>query len=190
MVTNVIKKKFQSVVHHHKKVVISAQHHRLTPGDVLDGIINHVVQVAKKKNLVRFLKFASDLFQIEVYHLYTPDTNEFTLILHIPMVSNANLLTFYCHSQFISTLPPTFRSPRTSDRQTSSQLDTPNCFKQFPATCLHLRVPFFCKGRKVMDTSLKRSCLGTLYMANSHSIQTHCRFKIAEAREKIFKLSE
>jgi hypothetical protein len=27
-------------------------------------------------------------------------------------------------------------------------------------------------------------------MANSHSIQNHCRFKIAEAREKIFELSE
>ncbi len=27
-------------------------------------------------------------------------------------------------------------------------------------------------------------------MANSQSIQTHCRFKIAEAREKIFELSE
>jgi len=27
-------------------------------------------------------------------------------------------------------------------------------------------------------------------MANSHSIQTHCQFKIAEAREKIFELSE
>ncbi len=27
-------------------------------------------------------------------------------------------------------------------------------------------------------------------MANSNSIQNHCRFKIAEAREKIFKVSE
>ena len=41
-----------------------------------------------------------------------------------------------------------------------------------------------------METDLKRSCLGSLYMANSQSIQTHCRFKIAEAREKIFELSE
>jgi hypothetical protein len=41
-----------------------------------------------------------------------------------------------------------------------------------------------------METNLKRSCLGALYMANSNSIQNHCRFKIAEAREKIFELSE
>ncbi len=54
-----------------------------------------MVQDAKKKNLVLFIKFASYLFQIEVSHLYTLATNEFTLILHIPMVSNANLLNLY-----------------------------------------------------------------------------------------------
>ncbi len=41
-----------------------------------------------------------------------------------------------------------------------------------------------------METDLKRSCLGALYIANSNSIKTHCRFKIAEAREKIFELSK
>jgi hypothetical protein len=41
-----------------------------------------------------------------------------------------------------------------------------------------------------METNLKRSYLGALYMANSNSIQNHCRLKIAEAREKIFELSE
>jgi hypothetical protein len=50
--------------------------------------------------------------------------------------------------------------------------------------CLHLGDTFFCKGRKV---NLKISCLGALYMANSNSIQNHCQFRIAEAREKIFK---
>ncbi len=57
-------------------------------------------------------------------------------------------------------------------------------------TCFHLGDTIFCKGRKVTETSLKRSCLGALYMANSESIQNHCRFKIAEAREKIFELSK
>ncbi len=87
------------MVHHHENIVKLAQHHRLAPGalphDVLDGIINHVVQVAKKKNLVPFVKFTSDLLQIEISHLYTPATNEFTLILHIPMVANSNLLNLY-----------------------------------------------------------------------------------------------
>jgi hypothetical protein len=98
-VTHAIEKKFKSVVYHHENVVKSAQHHRLAPGalphGVLDGIIDHVVHVAKKKNLVPFIKFASDLFQMEVSHLYTPALNEFTLILHIPMVANSNFLNLY-----------------------------------------------------------------------------------------------
>jgi hypothetical protein len=53
--------------------------------------------------------------------------------------------------------------------------------------CIHLGDTFFCKGRKVMETSLKRSCLGALYTANSNAIQTKCGFMIAEAQEKIFK---
>jgi len=55
-VTDAIEKKFQSVVWHHENVVKSAQHHRLAPRalphNVLDGIIAHVEQVARKKNLV------------------------------------------------------------------------------------------------------------------------------------------
>jgi hypothetical protein len=98
-VTNAIEKKFKSVVWHHENVVKSAQHHQLAPGalphDVLDGIIDHIITVAKRKNLVPFVTFASDLFQIEVSHLFTLATNKFTLILHIPMVANSNLLDLY-----------------------------------------------------------------------------------------------
>jgi hypothetical protein len=41
-----------------------------------------------------------------------------------------------------------------------------------------------------METSLKRSCLGALYLANSEVIQSTCQFKIAEAREKTLELAE
>jgi hypothetical protein len=55
---------------------------------------------------------------------------------------------------------------------------------------LHVRDTFFCKGRKVMETSLQKSCLGSLYLANAEAIQTTCRFKVAEASEKIFELTD
>jgi hypothetical protein len=199
-VTDTIEKKFQSVVWHHENVVKSAQHHWLAPGalphDVLDGIIDHVVNIAKKKNLAPFIKFASDLFQIKVSHLYTPATNEFTLILHILMVANSNLLDLY---EFLL-LPIHFNfalniSITPDVRQTNLlAIGHSQSFQAISSAdllaCLHLGDTFFCKGRKVMETSLKRSCLGALYMANSQSIQNHCRFKIAEAREKIFQLSK
>jgi hypothetical protein len=92
-------------------------------------------------------------------------------------------------------LKPQTRRSRKSDKPNFSQSDTRSLFKPFTAqicmlVCLHLGDTFFCKGRKFKETNLKRSCLGALYMANFNSIQNHCRFKIAEAREKIFELSE
>jgi hypothetical protein len=199
-VTDAIEMKFESVVWHHENVVKSAQHHRLAPGalphDILDGIINHVTAVTKKKNLVPFITFASDLFQIEVSHLYTPAMNEFTLILHIPMVANSNLLTLYeflplpIHFDFAANILITPDVGQTN----LLTIGHSQSFQAISSTdlhaCLHLGDTFFCKGRKVMETNLKRSCLGALYMANSNSIQNHCQFKIAEAREKIFELSE
>ena len=175
-VTDAIEKKFESVIWHHENVVKSAQHHRLAPGalphDVLDGIIEHVTAVAKKKNLVPFVTFASDLFQIEVSHLYNPAKNEFTLILHVPMVANSNLLNLYefmplpIHFNFaanISITPDVGQTNLLTIRHSQS-------FQAISSTdlhaCLHLGDTFFCKGRKVMETDLKRSCLGSLYMAN------------------------
>jgi hypothetical protein len=98
-VTHAIGKKFQLVIHHHENVVKLAQYHPLAPGalqyDVLDGIISHVVQVGAKKNPIPFVQFASNPFQIKVSHLFMPATNEFTLILHVPMISYLNLLDLY-----------------------------------------------------------------------------------------------
>jgi hypothetical protein len=99
-ITDAVEKKFQSVVHHHENVVKSAQHHRLAPGalphDVLDEILNHTLAVAKKRNMVSFVNYASDLFQVEVSHLYDPNTLQFTFtFVHILLVSNANLLELY-----------------------------------------------------------------------------------------------
>jgi len=77
-ITDAVEKKFQSVVHHHENVIKSAQHHRLAPGahphDVLYKILNHTLSVAKKRNMVSFVNYASNLFQVEVSHLFDPKT--------------------------------------------------------------------------------------------------------------------
>jgi hypothetical protein len=41
-----------------------------------------------------------------------------------------------------------------------------------------------------MEKSLKKSCLGSLYLANAEAIQITCKFMVAEASERIFKLEE
>jgi hypothetical protein len=43
---------------------------------------------------------------------------------------------------------------------------------------------------KEMETSLQKSCLGSLYLADVEAIQTMCKFKDAVASEKIFELAE
>jgi len=100
----------------------------------------------------------------------------------------------FCYYQSTSISPKTSPSHWTSDKQTCLQSDTLSLFKPFPAQTYTLvstsGTPSLCKGRKFMETRLKRSCLGALYMANSESIQNHCLFKIADARVKIFELSE
>jgi hypothetical protein len=94
--TVAINKKFQSVVHHHENFVKFAQHHCLAlgalPQNVSDEILNHTITVGKKINLVSFVNYTSDLFQVEVSHLFNPVTLEFTLILHNLLVSNYNVL--------------------------------------------------------------------------------------------------
>ncbi len=77
-ITDAVEKKFQSVVHHDENIVKSAQHHGLAAGalphDVLDEILNRTLSVARKRNMVSFVNFASDLFQVEVSHLFDPKT--------------------------------------------------------------------------------------------------------------------
>jgi hypothetical protein len=59
--------------------------------DVLDEILNHTLPMARKRNMVSFINYASDLFQVEVSHLFDPKT----LIVHIRLVSNANWQKHY-----------------------------------------------------------------------------------------------
>jgi hypothetical protein len=199
-ITDAVEKKFQSVIHHHVNVVKSAQHHRLAPGalphNVLDEILNHTLAIAKKQNMVSFVNYASDLFQVEVSHLYDPNTLQFMLIIHIPLISNANLLELYeflplpIHFNFsanISITPDIGQNNllaigHSKSFQTISSTDL--------HSCLHLGDTFFCKGRKVMETSLQKSFLGSLYLAYAEAIQTTCKFKVAEASEKTFELAE
>jgi hypothetical protein len=44
------------------------------PHDVLDEILNHTLTVANKHNLVSFVNYPFDLFQVEVSHLYDAKT--------------------------------------------------------------------------------------------------------------------
>jgi hypothetical protein len=158
--TDAVEKKFQSIVNHHINLVKSAQHHRLAPGtlprNVLDEILNHTLSVARKRNMVSFVNYTSDLFQVEVSHLYDPKTLQFTLIVHIPLVSNANLLELYeflplpIHSNFSAnvSITPDVRLNNLLAIGHSKYFQT--IYSTDLHSCLHLGDTFFCKERKVI----------------------------------------
>jgi hypothetical protein len=149
--------------------------------------------VARKCNLGPFFNYTSDLFQIKVSHLYNPFSMEFTHILHIPMVSNANLLDLFkilplpIHFNFtvnISITPDVGQASLLTIRHSKSIQLTPAQIYTHASTS---ETPSFAKE---VETSLKRSCLGTLYLANAKMNLTARKFKVTEAREKIFELVE
>jgi hypothetical protein len=125
-----------------------------------------------------------------------PATNEFTLILHVAMVSKSNHLDLYefllllIHFNFASKILVTPDVGATNLLAIGLSKSFHTISSSDLHSCLHLRDTIFCKGRKVMEISLKKSCLGALYLADSDAIQSNCWFRIAEAREKFFKLSE
>jgi hypothetical protein len=105
--------------------------------------------------MVSLVNYASDLFQVEVSHLYNPKVLQFMLIIHIPLVSNANLLELYeflplpIHFNFsanISITPDVGQNNLLAIGHSKS-------FQTISSTnlhsCLLLRDTFFCKGRKV-----------------------------------------
>jgi hypothetical protein len=114
---------------------------------------------------------------------------QFTLIVHIPLISNANLLEMYeflplpIYFNFLANIliTPDVGQNNLLGIKHSKSFQT--IFSPDVHSCLHLGDTFFCKGRKVMETSLKKSCLGSLYLANAEAIQTTCKFKVAEASE-------
>jgi hypothetical protein len=137
--------------------------------------------------MVSFVNYASDLFQAEVSHLYDPKMLQF---MHIPLISNANLLELY---EFLP-LPIHFNFSAnisiTPDVGQNNLYAIGKSFQTISSTDLHSSSTFFCKRRKVMETSLKKSCLGSLNLANTEAIQTTCKFKVVEASEQIFELAE
>jgi len=125
-------------------------------------------------NMVYFVNYALDLFQVEVSHLYDPKTPQFTLILHIPLVSNTNQLQLY----EILPLPIHFNFSANVSNTPDIGLNNllaiglSKSYQTISSTDLHLFLHlgdnFFCKGRQVMEKSLKKSC-PTLKQSKTHA---------------------
>jgi hypothetical protein len=111
------------------------------------------------------------------------------------MVSNANLLDLceflllLIHFNFAANISITLDIGTTNLLPIGHSKSFQTISSSHLHSCLHLGDTFFCKGRKVIETSLTRSCLGALCLGNSKAIQATCCLKIGEAREIFFELA-
>ena len=55
--------------------------------------------------------------------------------------------------------------------------------------CFKLAKVNYCKGRQVLKTNFRKSCLGALYVKDSEAASWYCNFQIQPADERVFKLS-
>ncbi len=100
---------------------------------------------------------------IQVPHLYTQATNKFILILQVPMVSNSNILDLFeflplpIHFNFTTNIPITPDLGMTNSLTIGYSQSFQTISSSDLQSCLHLWDTFFCNGKKVMETSLKRS---------------------------------
>jgi hypothetical protein len=62
--------------------------------------------------------------------------------------------------------------------QTLSSFDLQNSF--------HLGKTFFSKGKRVLQTDLSNSYMGSLFTASVNTMKQKCNFQIPNAKEKIF----
>ncbi len=112
------------------------------------------------------------------------------------MVSNSNILDLFeflplpIHFNFTTNIPITPDLGMTNSLAICYSQSFQTISSSDLQSCLHLWDTFLSNGKKVMETSLKRSRSWALYLANSDTIQCNCRFRIAEASEKFFELLE
>ena len=55
------------------------------------------------------------------------------------------------------------------------------------AACTKLGQNFLCEGRNVLQTDIKDSCLGSLYMHHLPGTLENCHFELAETKEHVFQ---
>ena len=134
---------------------------------MLKQVFQHLQDQAEKQGLEFLITQPSNLFQIDTSYLHSNKT--ITLILHVPMVAEDNKLNLL---QFIP-------FPLSQSHGANTTV-TPKVDKDLIAVGKHCQIKilgqtnlaaytklgqnFLCKGRSVLRTNIKESCLGSLYM--------------------------
>ena len=161
----------------------------LTP-ETLKQVFQHLEDQAEKQGLELLITQPLDLFQINTSYLHSNKT--ITLILHVPMVAEDNKLNLL---QFIPfPLSQSLGANTTVTPKVDKDLIAVGKHHQYKilgqtnlAACTKLGQNFLCKGRSVLRTDIKDSCLGSLYMHHLPGTLKNCHFELGETKEHVFQ---
>jgi hypothetical protein len=171
---------------------------RLSPnflqGQTIIKLYKHLLLKAQNGNMELLILAPSDLFQIDVSYFYKLSTIELNIFLHLPMVKPNKLLKFF---QFIKF--PLYQTSGQNysmmpnigkDLLTIGQEDQFNLLGQSDLNlCTQYGSTYLCKGRDVLRTDLKSTCVGTYYLEDLTAIQQLCKFDLKQAKEHIFQIA-
>ena len=199
-ISNAITHNISTAAHIIKDVVQSALSRKLSPGALTTGameaILHHAKDIAKHGQFINLVEKTADIHSLEVSSLYYPEKEELVLWLHIPFVAKQHLMKMH---QFVP-LPLIHDFGRNYSlvpnvgHEDILAIAHTNYYKVLSASdlqsCQNLRDTFFCTGRRVLQTDLKNSCLGALYLGSGEHVKNNCNFLITKAKEQIYEIGK
>ena len=180
--------------------VQTAQLRRLSPlllsGPQLRKLYAELTKRAENLQANLLLENPSDLFQIEVSYIYDgEESNDVTLILHVPMAQKRAILRLFRFLPFPLPFSDTHflvprphhnlfaissNEPRLSIDLTEADLE--GCYK---VSNVHL-----CERLGVLRTGHEGSCLGSLYAQQFKNAMARCQMDVVPISEQVLQLTD
>ena len=197
-----ILKNYQRVLN----AVAAAQYQRLSPdvlsGEDLQSLYDLIVSHAKENSCTLFIDKPSDLFQIELSHLYDNNTRTLNLFLHVPMVKNNNHLvlkeylpfplwqSFHLNASVVPSLGDVKYIAITNDGVQDSKVR--GRFRTFTeaelSSCNTLGELYLCPGRNTVRKAASGTCIGGLLKRDPQEIVSFCDMKITKPGEHVARM--
>ena len=188
------------------ETVTSVQYLRLSPkllsGEELQQLYKVVLAHAEQHKCDLFIEKASDLFQVEVSHLYSSEDKVLNVFLHVPMVKHQNhlvlkeyvpfplLQSFELNATVLPDVGDTKYIAVVSDGITDPNLR--NRFRTFTevelSSCRTLGQLYLCPGRNTLKRHLSQTCIGGLLLRDPVKIKENCEMKVSKPGEYIARL--